>query len=346
MRKFIIMIFLFIFLSIPVEAMDFTAPIPDGPAQKYIPDSSESFAEGLWDILKAVVSQLDPDLSEAAGICLSIVAVTVLASTVKGISDDAASPTELAAACMIGTVLLRSTGSLIKLGVETVTALSEYSKALLPVLTGALAAQGGLTTSASLYTGTTAFIGILTAMITNIVTPLIYALIAISVAGCALEINLLKELGKFIKWLMLWLLKLSIYIFTGYISITGVVSGTTDAAAIKATKLAMSGFVPVVGNIISDASEAVLHSASMMKNAAGIYGIWSTVAILVGPFLKVGTHYILLKLTSALCGAFGGGNVVALLRSFSSVMGYILGLIGSVSVMILIGVVCFMKGFA
>ena len=155
---------------------------------------------------------------------------------------------------------------------------------------------------------------------------------------------MINELTKFTKWLMTWILKLSIYIFTGYIGITGIVSGGVDASAIKATKLAVSGCVPVVGSIISDASEAILASASLMKSATGVYGIWATICLLIGPFLKIGIHYTLLKLTGGVCGIFGDGHCVTLIRSFVTVMGYVLAVIGTVSIILLISVVCFMKG--
>ena len=107
--------------------------------------------------------------------------------------------------------------------------------------------------------------------------------------------EILKKLCGFVKWLSVWILKMILYVFTGYIGITGVVSGPTDAAALKAAKLTISGFVPIVGGILSDASEAVLVSAGVVKNAAGIYGILAIGAVCLGPFLKIGLHYLMLK---------------------------------------------------
>lgn len=346
MKQLMILLLICIALTVPVSAMEFDAPVPEGDAQKYIPEESETFGQGLWKIIKLAIIEVSPELTAAASVCFSVIAIVILTATVRGLSDKAASPTELAAVCAIGGILVSASGALIRLGLDTVTELSQYSKLLLPVLTGALAAQGGVSSSVSLYTGTTVFIGIITVLITNLITPLLYALIAVCVASNAVGGDLLKEIEKFIKWLILWILKLSIYIFTGYISITGVVTGTTDASAIIATKIAMSGFVPVVGGVIADASDAVLQSAAAMKNAAGIYGIFATLSILIVPFFKVGVHYLLFKMTAAICGVFGKGNAVSLIRGFTSVMGYILGLIGSVSVMILIGTVCFMKGLS
>ena len=119
---------------------------------------------------------------------------------------------------------------------------------------------------------------------------------------------------------------------------------SADAAALKATKLVISGFVPVIGSIISDASETILVSAGVMKNAAGIYGLLAILAICVGPFLRIGIHYLLLKLTAAICGVFGSKQIGGVIKDFSGAMGYVLAMTGTVCLLLLISVVCFMKG--
>ena len=126
-------------------------------------------------------------------------------------------------------------------------------------------------------------------------------------------------------------------------SITGVISGSTDAAALKATKLTISSVVPVVGGILSDASETVLVSASVMKNAAGVYGLFVIVSIWITPFLKIGVQYLFLKATGAVCSAFALKRVSALLGDFTSALGLLLGTTGTVSVLLLVSIVCFMK---
>ena len=173
---------------------------------------------------------------------------------------------------------------------------------------------------------------------------MLYIYLCLSVANSALGQEMLETLRRFVKWLMTWSLKLVLYTFTGYIGITGVVSGTADAAAIKATKLTISGVVPVVGGILSEASETILVSAGVMKSAAGIYGLLAILALWIGPFLEIGVQYLLLKMTSAVCGVFGVKHSAAIISDFSGAMGFLLAMTGTVCLLLLIGVVCFMKG--
>ena len=155
---------------------------------------------------------------------------------------------------------------------------------------------------------------------------------------------MLKKFRDAVKWAMTWLLKIILYTFTGYISITGVVSGTTDAATLKAAKLTISGVVPVVGSILSDASEAVLVSAGTVKNAVGIYGLLAILAVWIGPFLRIGAHYLVLKALGIMCSVFEVKSVTELIGDFSTAMGLLLAMTGAVCLMLIISTICFMKG--
>ena len=95
---------------------------------------------------------------------------------------------------------------------------------------------------------------------------------------------------------------------------------------------------------MSDASEAVLVSAGMVKSAAGVYGLIAIAAIAIGPFLRIGVQYLLLKLTAAVCAVFSGKRISGLVADFSSAMGLLLAMTGAVCLLIMISVVCFMKG--
>jgi len=242
--------------------------------------------------------------------------------------------------------LLQRTNTLVHLGVDTIDEISNYGKLLLPVMTAAMAAQGGITGSAVLYSGTVLFDSVLGHLIARFITPMIYLFLALAAANSAVGEDVLKKFRDFIKWLMTWCLKILLYIFTGYMGITGVVSGTTDAAALKAAKLTISGVVPVVGGILSDASEAVLVSAGIVKNTAGVYGLLAILSVCIGPFLRIGCHYLLLKISGAVCGIYGSKGISDFIGDFSTAMGLLLGMTGSVCLLLLISTVCFLRGIA
>ena len=102
--------------------------------------------------------------------------------------------------------------------------------------------------------------------------------------------------------------------------------------------------VPVIGGMLSDASEAILVSAGIVKGAVGLYGLLAVLAIWIQPFLQIGAQYLLLKLTAAICGVFGTKQASDLIQDFSTAMGFLLAMTGTMCLLLLISTVCFVKG--
>ena len=346
MRKVLMMLLILSALLIPVSAVEFTAPAAPDHVQDLMPAQQESFGRDLWKLVQSAISGLQPDIAKAADSCLALVAVVLLASLFQSMPGTNKTVVRFVCTLAVGTILLGQANSMVSLCAKTVEELSEYGKLLLPVMTGALAAQGGVTSATALYAGTAVFDTVLGSLIGKLLVPMVYLFLALGIANSATGEQLIKKLRDLLKWLMTWGLKVILYVFTGYLSITGVISGVTDAAAVKAAKLTISGAVPVVGGILSDASEAVILSAGVMKSAAGVYGLIALSAIWISPFLQIGLQYIMLKITAALCGVFGVKEASDLIGDFSGAMGLLLGMTGTVCLLLLISTVCFMKGMA
>lgn len=345
MRRIVTVFILLTLLLTVVGAAEYRAPAAPDSVADMVPKEAETFGEGLWNVIKSCISEFNPSLSEAAGVCLRVIIAVVLTGVVSGFATGASvKALEIATAVAVAAALLEPSVALIRLGEETVRSLSEYGKLLLPVMTGALAAQGAMTTSAGLYTATALFDSILSTAISALMLPMIYLYLGLAVANAALGESILKKIRDFIKWLMTWILKIALYLFTGFLSITGVVSGSADAAAIKAAKITISGAVPVVGGILSDASEAVLVGIGLMKSAAGIYGLLTLCALFLAPFVRMGAQYILLKATGALCSSLFKDRISGLVGDFSTAMGIILAMTATQTVLLMVSTVCFMKG--
>lgn len=188
--------------------------------------------------------------------------------------------------------------SLIGLGMETVNALGELARLLMPAVAGAIAA-GGLVSTASVWQVTTLMVcDALCTAASRLLLPLACCCIASAAAGAALEEGSLERLSDGIFGLSSVALKLALAAFSGYIAAAGVLSGSTDRAAIKAAKIAASGAVPVVGGILSDAAESVLAAAGTLRGTAGALGVFAVLAACLAPLVKIGAHYLLYRLAA------------------------------------------------
>jgi len=346
MRRILLLLILLYVFGTSVSATEFTAPSAPVQAEGLMPSQQNSFGEDLWYIVKQALPEVLPTVYSALRICVSIISICIMASMLKNMSSHSVRTIELASAISIGTLLLSSSKSFITLAIQTIEAISEYGKLLFPVMTAALAAEGGTTSSASLYTGTVIFNTLLMSAITKVIVPILYGYLALSIVLSIYSASMLKTFKNFFKWSMTWCLKICIYLFTGYLAITKVISGTTDAIALKATKLTISGMIPVVGGMISDASETILLSIGTMKNVAGIYGMLTIVSICIVPFMMIGVQCLLLKLTEGICGLFSVNAAVDIIHDFSYCLEFLLAVTGTVCILLMVSTVCFMKGVA
>ena len=344
MKKIAILLLLIPSLLISAKATDLKIPQAPSGVYEYMPQENESFAQGVLYIAATAIKKLAPELAEGIKIGMLLLAATLAMSVIGSLNGTAKKMSDLIGVMYSSIVLLNSAHSMIRLGIDTITEMAGYGKLLLPVMTAALAASGGAGTSAALYGGTAIFSALLTSIIQKAFIPLLYIFIALCVANRVIGEDVLNSLKQFLKWLMTWTLKLVLYVFTGFITITGVVSGSADAMSLKAAKITISGMIPVVGGIISDASEAILVGAGVMKSAAGIYGTFAFLAICIGPILKITLHCVLLRITAALCSVVGSKAQTGIVEDFSQCMNLILAATGSVCLLLLISTVVFMKG--
>lgn len=344
MNKIFFTLLLVCALTLSASATQIAVPPVPEEGEQVMPAQTGELSQGLWELVKNALAQGQPILASGLKLCLKLLAASLVLALIRSLDTRYAAMAELAGILAVGTLVLGDTRAMITLGTDTVWSISQYGKLLLPVMTAALAAQGGGVTAAALYGATAMFDSLLCSVISGVLVPMVYIYLVLALVNALTEDGMLKKLKNLFKWAMGWFFKLVLYVFTGYIAISGIISGSADQVAIKATKLTISGMIPVVGGILSDASETILVSAALVKNGAGIYGLLAVLAVTVLPFLTIGIHYLLLKVTAALGSVFVPKAVSALLEDLSGAMALVLGMVGAVCMIQLISVVCFLKG--
>ena len=177
-------------------------------------------------------------------------------------------------------------------------------------------------------------------LIDTLLIPLCYAFVAANVAWAALGNDGLKRIGGLLKWLITILLSVVLLAFVGYLNLSGVISGGADAATVKAAKFTISNMVPVVGGVISDTAETLLAGASVLRNAAGVFGMLAVIGICVVPFLNLGVHYLMYKWTAALAATVSAdGRITGLIEALGTAFGLILAMTASCAVLLVVAMV-------
>ena len=130
-------------------------------------------------------------------------------------------------------------------------------------------------------------------LVNALLVPAACAYLAITAVDAAAGNGMLRGIADGIKSLTSGVLKLILTLFTAYLAIAGGVSGNVDRMTLKTAKLAVSGAVPVVGGVISDATETMLSGAALLRGSIGIFGMLCVAAICFVPFVRASKLFVL-----------------------------------------------------
>lgn len=355
MRRILLAVILVIFMATPAAAQDselydtgeLLDAVPDEVLDLFdgwTPTDSDSLADGVSEILTSLSERSGSAVKSAVRCGAVVLAIMLLCSVVDQFTLSMPSnAVTIAGVLAITAACAGSLNSLIELGRETMDQVQVFANVLLPTMAAATMAVGGTTASTAIYSASVLFSNLLINLMTALLLPLVYAYLALCAADTAIGHQTLRRMAELVKWIITNSLKWLLLAFTAYLSVTGVIAGSADAAKIRAAKLAFSGAVPVVGSIIADASETVLVSASLLRNSVGVFGMLVVLGISAWPFLRIGVQYLIFKVVAALAASIGEKRLVNLVDSVSSALGFLLAMTGADSLLLLISCVCSMK---
>ena len=359
MRRIIVCFLVAVLLALPAGAVDVAQAqadqfgldgledaVPEGARQwmdELDPAVQTDFGAAVGEIFQDAVAQSGPIWRSAFGLMLRVLLIVVLCQMVEALGEvQGSQAVALAGALAVTACCAADVSALVGLGRETLEEISAFSTLLMPVMAAAAAASGGTVSAGGLYAVTVVFSNLLIRLSTALFLPMIYADLALAMVDVALQQERLQGLRQCLAWVIRNGLKGVMYAYTGFMAVTGVLSGSADAAALKAAQMTISTVVPVVGGIISSAAETVLSSAGLLRSAAGTFGMLAVLGAFVTPFLQIGISYLAFKVTAALSAVLGSGQG-RLLEALTGAAGNLLAMVGSATVMSLLACCCFMK---
>jgi len=309
--------------------------------ERYGIEPESTLEQGLSQLLEQVEEQGSSLFQNGLMVGVRLLCVVLLCGLAEGASvgRSAMTVTKLAGALAVTVLSVSSVDAMIGLGRETIGRIHDFSQVLLPAMAVLTAATGHVTGAAMRQGATVLFAQLLMQAIDRLLIPLVYAYVACCCAHAAVGNDGLKKLGGMLKGAITAILTGILLVFVAYLTVSGTIVGSADAAAVKAAKVAISRAVPVVGGILSDAAETVLVGAGVLRGSIGVMGLLVVLTICVGPFLQLAVHYLTYKLTAALTGTVAEPRLSGLLDSIGGAFGLVLGMTGACAVLLLISIV-------
>lgn len=319
-------------------------------AGEYAPDVDWSqgvdLDQGLANILETGTQSIKGVVKKALRSGVIILLIVMFSSVASGMvcdADKVIQAVPIAAVLAITAVSIADTNSLIGLGGETIDKISTFSQVLLPAVAAVTVASGAPGGAAARQMATVLFSDTLMYLIDHLLLPLVYAYMAVVAVAALIGNDGLKRIAATLKWVVTTILTIILLAFVGYLTVSGVIAGTTDAITLKATKFTVSSMVPVVGSILSDAAETVLAGAGILKNSIGVFGMLVVLGMCIVPFLQLGVHYLMYKVTAALSATMAQPRIVGLIDGLGGGFGLVLGMTGASALLMLIAMISAIK---
>ena len=320
-------------------------------AQEYAPDfdwnETPDFNEGLNGLLEKGSKSFGGMLKQALHSCVLLLAIVLFGGIAEGLINAGTGKGKLAipiaSSLAITSVAVNDAKTLIGFGSEMIREIEAFTKVLLPTMAAVTAASGSPAAAAAKQLAAMLFSDVLVSLIHRFLLPLVYTYIAVCTAHAALGNEGLKRIAGTLKWVVTSVLTMLLIAFVGYLSVSGVIAGTTDAITLKAAKFTVSSVVPVVGGILSDAAETVLVGAGMLKNSVGVFGMLVVLGMSIVPFLQLGIHYLAYKMTATLTATVADSRISGLIDGISSAFGLVLGMCGACALLLLISMISAIK---
>lgn len=305
-----------------------------GEAQPYLAgtdgkDVAGSFARLLRNAVpdaKSAWAKAAGSLGAAAGIVILTAAARGFSEAVGGAANDAV---DMAGALGISAVLLRDFSGVLSLCRSALDGISVFSATLQPVLAAALSMGGSAVTATTLQVASMFAFDLVLRLIEGLLVPAVCVYLAVTVVDAAAGNGVLRGLAEGIGSLSAGALKLILTLFTAYLAVAGGVSGNVDRVALKTAKFAVSGAVPVVGGVMSDAAETVLSGAVLLRGSVGVFGMICVTAICLAPFVRAGACYLCFKAGAALLSPLCPDSLRRLLSGIGTGFGLLLGMLSA-----------------
>ena len=169
-----------------------------------------------------------------------------------------------------------------------------------------------------------------------VVMPLFIVSMAFSVVSHLAPQTRLDKFVAFFNSLFKWIVGVCFTVFLSFMAIQGITAGSFDSISIRATKMTVSGYVPIIGSYMSQGFDLIMASAVLIKNAVGLSGILLLLGLVLAPIVKIVVLSLAIKLTAAVTQPIGDSRISNFLTTINKSFGMLVACLLGVAFMYLV----------
>lgn len=299
-------------------------------------------------LAKKLLNILGKEIRNQLTLIGSIIVIIVIHSILKSVSDGLENEgiskvSYFVQYILIVTLIMKSFSEIVMNIKDTTQSLVGYSYSLIPLLISLMMFTGNLVSAGAVQPILLLMITFIGTFISNFLLPMVLIGTALGIISKISDKVQIDKLAKTFKSSTVWILGLVLTVFTGVLSLESSLTGKVDGITTKATKTIVTNAIPVVGKILSDASETVLGSGIVLRNAVGLVGVIVIIGICAMPIIKLGVLTAFYQILSAICEPIADKKIINIIEQMRDTFKVLLGMVSAISIMLIIGVTIVIK---
>lgn len=217
--------------------------------------------------------------------------------------------------------------SVVNRAVTSIENAGSFMLLYIPIMVVALITNGQGVTGASYYSFVVMVGEGITWLSSHLIAPLLSVFLGVSVtSSVSSDIKLdgiIRELSKFIKWVIAFVMT----VFSGLLTFKTLITTAADTVSTRAVRFTLSSFIPIVGSALSEAYKTIQGSMTLLKTGLGVFVIISIVIVFLPVVINCLLWIISLNISSGVADMLGVKAPSSVLRSCSSVLSTLLVII-------------------
>lgn len=216
-----------------------------------------------------------------------------------------------------------------------------FMTGMVPVTT-ALYAVGGNVTTATTQNATLIFaLSFLQTLTSTLLLPLLRFCFAFSLVGLVSPVKLGSITGL-VKTVTTTLCVFFLTLLSAILFFQSTLSSAADSVGARGVKF-LIGLIPVVGNLVGDASKTVASGVTYLRSVIGLFGVVVILTILILPICRLGVRKLFLSLGQTVASVLGLDKEAAFLKESASLLNLLFAILLSSAVYFLLALTIFMK---
>jgi stage III sporulation protein AE len=226
--------------------------------------------------------------------------------------------------------------------------LGAFTTAFSGVLCSIVSLSGGVASGIAYASSTVFFNGLFSGMLSGFSKPVINSMCSLGFLSCFDIMGLTRRFSEIIKKLFLFLISFIGTVFSGMVTLKGVLSDGADNITTRSVRFVVGRSVPVVGGTVSETYSALISSLSLIKSTVGAFGIITVVVIVMPTLIRLIMWALSIEISMSLFEVFGLESSKGFFSTLKDALILLLATIIMVTTIFIVsvGVVIALKGAA